>query len=198
MSDNYPWQGIYDELGVSVPELDDRTLGFWVTKHGRELADNTALQYFDREISYRELDELSNQLANALTALGVTKGDVVGLHMPNIPQYVIGLVAISKLGCTGSGVSPLLMPAEMSHQIKDAGITTLISLDALANSVLPQLPEVPSCFKTLIVAGAADSWRPLTSLSPTSMVSTARVTCRSSKARQTSSRHSRRTGTILS
>ena len=160
MSDNYPWQSVYDELGIEAPSLDDRTLGSWVEEHGKSLADNTALQYVDREISYRELDEMSNQLANALSSLGISKGDVVGIHMPNIPQYPIALVAISKLGCAGSGVSPLLMPGEIVHQIEDAGITALISFDALANSALTQLPSIPACLKNVIVAGAADYLAP--------------------------------------
>jgi long-chain acyl-CoA synthetase len=158
--DNYPWQGVYDELGIEAPPLDDRTLGYWVEEHGRSLADNTALQYIDREISYRELDEMSNQLANVLASLGVSKDDVVGIHMPNIPQYPIALVAISKLGCAGSGVSPLLMPGEIVHQIEDAGISTLISFDALANSALTQLPTIPACLNNVIVAGAADYLAP--------------------------------------
>ena len=157
---NPPWQGIYHELGIEAPPLDDRTLGYWVEEHGKSLADNTALQYIDREISYRELDEMSNQLANALTSLGVSKDDVVGIQMPNIPQYPIAVAAISKLGCTGSGVSPLLMPGEIVHQIEDAGITTLISFDALANSALTQLPNIPACLENVIVAGAADYLAP--------------------------------------
>ena len=159
-NDNPPWQGVYDELSIEAPPLDDRTLGFWIEEHGKSMPDKTALQYVDREISYRELDEMSNQLANALTALGVSKEDVVGLQMPNIPQCPIALAAISKIGCIGSGVSPLLMPGEIVHQIEDAGITTLISLDALANSVLTQLPTIPACLKNVIVAGAADYLAP--------------------------------------
>jgi long-chain acyl-CoA synthetase len=159
-NDNPPWQGVYDELGIEAPPLDDRTLGFWVEEHGKSLPDNTALQYFDREISFRELDKMSNRLANALTTLGVSKDDVVGLQMLNIPQYPIALAAISKIGCIGSGVSPLLMPGEIVHQIEDAGITTLISLDALANSVLTQLPTIPACLNNVIVAGAADYLAP--------------------------------------
>jgi len=41
-------------------------------------------------------------------SLGVNKEDVVGMHLVTIPQYVIALVAVSKLGCAGSGVSPLM------------------------------------------------------------------------------------------
>jgi long-chain acyl-CoA synthetase len=160
MTERLPWQHVHDELGIETPPVDDRTLGFWVEEHGKSLPDNIALQYVDREVSYRELDEMSNQLANALTALGVTQDDVVGIQMPNIPQYPITLAAISKMGCIGSGVSPLLMPGEIVHQIEDAGITTLISLDALANSVLTQLPTIPASLKNVIVAGTADFLAP--------------------------------------
>ena len=71
--------------------------------YARTIPNSTALRYFERDIGYRELNELSNRLANALVTLGVGRNDVVGLHMPNIPQYVIALVALSKLGATGSG-----------------------------------------------------------------------------------------------
>jgi long-chain acyl-CoA synthetase len=159
-SDSLPWQGIYDELGVKAPAIDDRTLGSYIEEHGKTLADNVALQYFDREIRYRELDELSNRLANGLSSLGVSKGDVVGIHLPNVPQYAIALVAISKLGCAGSGVSPLLTPGEIVHQIEDAGITTLLSLDTLANSALTAVPGFPACLRNVIVANAADFLAP--------------------------------------
>ena len=92
-----PWQAIYDELGVTVPPLDDRPLGYFVEEHAAARPDAIALQYFDRAISYRELNEQANRLANGLLSLGVKRGDVVGIHLPNIPQYPIALVACAKL-----------------------------------------------------------------------------------------------------
>jgi len=160
MAERFPWQHVYDELGVEAPSLDDRTLGSWVAEHGKSFGDNTALQYFDREISYRELDEISNRLANALQALGVGQGDAVGIYLPNTPQYAIALVAISKLGCTGSGVSPLLAPGELANQVEDAGIKVLLAFDALANSTLIKMPLVPECLKHVVVTGAADYLAP--------------------------------------
>ncbi len=55
-----PWQAIYDELGIEVPEIDDRPLGHFVEEHATVRPDSVALQYFDREISYGELNELAN------------------------------------------------------------------------------------------------------------------------------------------
>jgi long-chain acyl-CoA synthetase len=151
-----PWQAIYDELGVEVPGIDDRPLGHFVEEHATARPDSVALQYFDREISYRELNELANRFANGLLSLGVTRDDVVGIHLPNIPQYVIALVACAKIGCAGSGVSPLMAPSEIAHQVGDAGISVLLSLDKLVESSVVNIKEIPGCLKHVIVAGAAD------------------------------------------
>ncbi len=151
-----PWQAIYDELGIEVPEIDDRPLGHFVEEHATARPDSVALQYFEREISYRELNELANRCANGLLCLGVTRDDVVGIHLPNIPQYVIALVACAKIGCAGSGVSPLMAPSEIAHQVGDAGISVLLSLDKLVESSLANIKEIPDCLKHVIVASAAD------------------------------------------
>lgn len=155
-----PWLAIHEELGIEPPDFDDRPPGTFVEIHAESIPDSSALRYFERDISYRELNELANRLANALTTMGVGRNDVVGLHMPNIPQYVIALVALSKLGATASGVSPLLAPAEVAHQIEDSGVSVLISLDSLAKPTLDALGSLPDCVKTVIVTGADDLRQP--------------------------------------
>ena len=156
-----PWLAIHEELGVAPPGFDPRPLGTYVEEYAQSIADNCALHYFEREISYRELNELSNRLANALATLGVGLGDVVGLHLPNTPQYAIALVALSKLGATASGVSPLLAPAEVANQLENSGVKVLISLDSLAKSTLESLGGLPDCVTAVIVTGADDLRQPV-------------------------------------
>ena len=155
-----PWLAIHEELGVQPPEVDDRPPGTFVELYAETIADSSALRYFERDICYRELNELSNRLANALVTLGVGRNDVVGLHMPNIPQYAVALVAISKLGATGSGISPLLAPAELAHQLEDASVKVLISLDSLAKPTFDALGGLPDCVTAVIVTGADDLRQP--------------------------------------
>ena len=61
-----PWQHIYDELNVVVPPIEDRPLGSYVEEFSVSLANSPALQYFDRTITYAELNAEANQMANAL------------------------------------------------------------------------------------------------------------------------------------
>lgn len=162
-----PWLAIHEQLGVKPPGFDDRPPGAFVENHAQSIPDHSALRYFERDISYRELNELANRLANALASLGVGRNDVVGLHMPNIPQYAIALIALSKLGAAASGVSPLLAPAELAHQIEDSGVRVLISLDSLAKPALDALGSLPDCVQAVIVTGADDLRQPSTLDLPT-------------------------------
>ncbi len=150
-----PWMTLHDELGVVVPDFDGLPLGAHVERHAADRPDAPALRYFTRTISYGELNKAANHLVNALADLGIDRGDTVGFHMPNIPQYAIGLIAVSKLGARGSGVSPLLAPPELVHQISDAGISVLMTLSDFA-SALSVMSEIPKGLRRVISVGAGD------------------------------------------
>lgn len=155
-----PWEAIHQELGVTNPPYDEKPLSVYVEEHARNIPDFPALRYYHKEISYSELNRLANRLANVLVEMGVTKDDVVGFHLPNTPQYMLGFLAVAKIGCAGSGVSPMLAPAELAYQIEDAGISVLISLDKLANSSVSAMQYKPDCLKSMLVTGAADYLAP--------------------------------------
>ena len=88
--DAAPWLKIHQELGVAEASLDERPLRYFIEQHALQRPDHCALRYLGRTFSYQQLNEEANRLASALAGLGVARGDVVGFHMPNIPQYVIG------------------------------------------------------------------------------------------------------------
>ena len=151
-----PWLNIHRELGVEFAGFDDRDLGRRVEDHARRHPDAPALRFMQRNFSYSELDVLANRCANVLVGLGVGKHDVVGLHLPNLPQYAIALVAIARIGCAGSGVSPLLAPGELEHQVRDARITVLLSLPELITRALPSRDSIPDCLRAVITTGPGD------------------------------------------
>lgn len=154
-----PWLAIHERLGLIPPAFDDRPLGAHVERHAAERGKRSALLFAGHEISYAALDSLSGRLAAALEAEGIGRGDVVGIHLPNLPQYAIALTAISKLGAIGSGVSPLLAPRELEHQLKDCSAKAVITLDALAPA-LAAMPDMPDTLKLVLVTGPADALMP--------------------------------------
>jgi acyl-CoA synthetase (AMP-forming)/AMP-acid ligase II len=67
-------------------------------KRARTAPDHPALLFKGAKITYGQLERLSDACASALAALGVTRGDRVGLLLPNCPQFFIAQFGAWKLG----------------------------------------------------------------------------------------------------
>ncbi len=95
------------------------------------LPDRPALLYFDRAITFRELDELTDALAAGLRADGLEAGDRVALYLQNVPQFVLGMVAAWKAGGIAVSVNPMLRHKELAALLADSGATVLVCLESL-------------------------------------------------------------------
>lgn len=153
-----PWHKVYRELGVNpdAPKIAERSLADYLEQHARERPNAAALEYLGITISWKQLDNYANRFANGLKALGMKKGDVMGIHLPNTPQYVVALAAASKLGVAVSGVSPLLTTPEIVHQVNDAHIKVLLTLDKLFNGAVSNAGKDTPTLRHVLVSGAID------------------------------------------
>lgn len=152
-----PWLKIYDEIGVhpEPPNILERSLADYVEEHAVVRPDASAFEYLGITVSWRELDQHGNRFANLLKSLGMSKGDVLGIHLPNTPQYVIALVGAAKLGVIVSGIAPLLTAPEITHQVNDAKIKVLITLDQFYKVVRPIGGSTPT-LQHVLVTGPID------------------------------------------
>jgi long-chain acyl-CoA synthetase len=108
-----------------------------VPLHGilQKIAENypvkVAIACNGKEITYAQLDSLSNQFAHALIKLGVKKGDKIAIFLPNIPQFIIAYFGILKAGAVATAISPLHREREVEYQLCDSEAGTIIALDSL-------------------------------------------------------------------
>ncbi|MFX1275325.1 MAG: AMP-binding protein [Promethearchaeota archaeon] len=131
----------WETLG-SIPQSLRRTFELFPEK--------TAFTFRGVEISFKELDEYSNQFANMLIDNDFNKGDIVAINLANIPEYIIALVGTLKAGCIVSGVSPLLSEVQMEYQLNDLGQegkkVALFTLDIIfavrLTKIASKLPQV--------------------------------------------------------
>lgn len=93
-------------------------------------------------MSYKEFGDYVDRLATALHLMGLRKGDVLTMLLPNSFQYIIGYYACQRLGVIASGINPTYKPAEVLHQLKLTKSKALIVLDALyETTIAPILNE---------------------------------------------------------
>ncbi|WP_298282949.1 class I adenylate-forming enzyme family protein [Novosphingobium sp.] len=113
-------------------------------------------------ISYRGLEAQSAELARGLLALGVGKGDRVGILLPNGPEFVVIFLAATRIGAVAAPLSTLYQGAELRWVLEHAAIRWLVtagvfrSHDYLARleSALPGLAGQDAEAGALAVSGA--------------------------------------------
>ena len=95
---------------------DIRSLYSFVCYGARNAGLNAvAISYFGRDITYGEFLESVEDAASGLYAHGVRKGDSVTIYLPNIPQCVIAVYAVNRLGAVCNLVHPLSTRKELEY-----------------------------------------------------------------------------------
>ena len=149
-TENYP-PGVpttYDYPVVPVTAfLDDAA---------RNFPEAPALDFMGNRLNYSELKQEVDRFAAALKPLGVARGTTVGLILPNIPQNVIAYYATLRLGGIVVENNPLYTERELQHQLEDAGVEVLITLDqfyAKVKAIRPHLPKLREVVVTNVFDG---------------------------------------------
>ena len=91
--------------------------------------DALAIDFLGRTWTYGALAAAVDRVAAGLQAIGVTKGDRVGLCLPNTPYSVIGYYAVLKAGAIVVNYNPLYVGRELEHQIRDSGTSVMFTID---------------------------------------------------------------------
>jgi long-chain acyl-CoA synthetase len=125
---------------ASVPRTElkpfgDMPLGEMLSEWARLQPDKTAIVYYGREISYAELDRLSDRFAALLASRGIGKGDHVAVFMQNCPQFHIVFFGLMKLGAVHVPVNPMFKQIELAYELKDSAARALVALDQLYDLV---------------------------------------------------------------
>jgi len=149
-----PWLKNYDKHVSPRLKYEEKSFADSFAEIVAKYPNKTALIYLGSELTFREVDILSNQLAHYFIKSGLVPDDVVGLHLPNIPAHYIGVLGAQKAGCVTTGLSPLLTAPELAHQIKDSGTKIVLTVDVLYSKIAEVVDKAP--FSTVIVSEIAD------------------------------------------
>ena len=129
MSTVAPWLAHYDPgVPATLAPYPDRTLVDYIAEHARSRPNSPALLFKGATVTYGELDRLSDACASAFAALGITKGDRVGLLLPNCPQFFIAQFGAWKLGAIAAPLNPVYTEHELEGPLREHGIETVITL----------------------------------------------------------------------
>jgi acyl-CoA synthetase (AMP-forming)/AMP-acid ligase II len=120
----------YPDIKVPALSLFEMVLGKAATHAGRvAMADGIT----SRRITYGELVDLIRKTASGLAAHGITKGDVVSIWAPNVPEWPVAFFGAVRLGAIVHTSNPVSTPDELAYQLADGNVKMLITVNALAD-----------------------------------------------------------------
>ncbi len=140
-------------------------LGNIVTDGARKYPERVAVVFRDTKITYRELEEGVQTLADTLRTLGIGRGDRIGILMPNCPQAISAYFAAQMCGAVVVPVNPLLKPAELQYIWGDANVRVVLTVAPLATGARTAQEGLPNLAHILVV----DPAQPLSALTPANL-----------------------------
>lgn len=129
------WHGRYGADVEAHPELPSVTVVDLFRRQVAVGAEECALRYFGRDLSWAELDRLSDALAAALAGRGIARSERVAVALQNTPVFVLCALAAWKLGAVFVPVNPMLRAREMGHLVGDCSPRVLVAHPEMAEVV---------------------------------------------------------------
>ena len=126
-----PWLRHYDYWVRPHMTYPGRPLGDILAVTAVHRPDRPATHFLGAELTFLDLKRRSDALAASLSALGIAKGDRVGVMLPNCPQYIIAAFAVLRLGAVVVNINPSYTARELLVVSTDSTPKVLITLDAL-------------------------------------------------------------------
>ncbi|MGE0544917.1 MAG: AMP-binding protein [Dehalococcoidia bacterium] len=102
-----------------------------------------AIHYFDRTVSFQDVDQLSSGFAAALVARGFQRGDRIGVYLQNVPQFAVAVAGAWKAGGVVVPLNPMLKERELRYYLADAGARFIVCLESLYPEVIAARADTP-------------------------------------------------------
>ena len=149
-----PWHKHYDynvPTSIRYPRIPAQSL-FQLPVGA--FPDKACVNFYGTEVTFWQMRDQMLRMTNALGKLGVKKGDRVGIHLPNCPQFPIAYLATLSLGAVVVNMNPLYTAAELKHIMEITEMETLITFDMVLPNIRPLAKDVG--LKRIVVTKVTD------------------------------------------
>ena len=124
-----PWLKKYDSHVPGQLSYPGHSLVDLLLHACRQYPGKDCFSYNDTQLTYAEVEVLTERIAAGLIHLGVQAGDHVGMILPNIPQFGLVYFGILRAGAVVVAINPQYRPREIAGMISTGQVKAVIALD---------------------------------------------------------------------
>lgn len=139
-------------LGFEIPDFSMFGM-FRITAENQP--DSLAYEYFGTKCTYKSLMEKIEGISGAYFSLGVRRGDIVTIIMPNTPEAVISIYALNRIGAVANILHPLSAQEEIKNHINRVKSKVVLCVDICTEKLTAILDE--TTVEKAVVASAGES-----------------------------------------
>ena len=148
------WMKYYSEEARNAKLPQCKAYDF-IVEQNKDRMNEPALHYYGADITFGELMKRVDACANAFAALGVKEGDIVSFLSASIPETIVAVYALNKIGAAANTVDPRLDVSSIKRMIQGSGSKILVILDIAFPKILPSMKALK--LDMMIVQSAAAS-----------------------------------------
>ncbi len=126
---------IVEEFNSKIEYPDNKTLHELFEEQAEKTPDNIAIIYDNRKITYKDLNEKSNQIARLLRSKGIGKDEIVAILSERSLEMFIGILAILKSGAAYLPIDPVYPNNRINFMIEDSKAKALLVNGNLENRI---------------------------------------------------------------
>lgn len=141
-------------LGFNVPDVSMYGM-LKISAESHPEAD--AIDYFGNKISYKSLLERIVTASYSYNKLGVKKGDIVTIIMPNTPEALVSIYALNRLGAVCNIVHPLSAKEEIKLYVNSVKSKVILAIDLCCGKISDIIDETE--IEKVVVASAGNSMK---------------------------------------
>ena len=123
-----PWLKWFPEESLRA-EMPRQTIYTALTHTVEKHPDSYAIYYYGTRLTYRDLLERVDRIASAFYGMGVRPGDYVSFLMPTMPESIMSLYAVNKLGATPNFIDPRMDTGRILDAAEGVHSDLLVSID---------------------------------------------------------------------
>jgi len=127
-----PWLKLHPAGYPAVLAAPDMTALDMFERSVRRHPDKPAIHYLDETLTWGEVGQAADSFAVALARMGVTHGDRVIVQLQNIPQFVIAVAGVWKVGATVVPLNPMYRRGELAFYCRDSGARVFVTMESSA------------------------------------------------------------------
>lgn len=128
---------------LSIPAL--------LRRQAKKYPNKVFLFFKEQEVTYRQLDEKTDRIAENLARFKIRPGDKIALFLPNLPEFLFAFFGALKLGAVAVPINTQLKTEEAAYILKNSESRALITTPALYPIIKPKRAELPMLEQLFLV-----------------------------------------------